>query len=201
MGEGSLLLGFVTAQRLVELALAHRNTVRLRAGGAVERGSAHYVAIVMLHAAWLAGLWGLGYDRPVDRALLLGFAVLQAARLWVLASLGQRWTTRIIVVPGETPVRRGPYRFIRHPNYVIVALEIAVVPLALGLPLYAAVFSVLNAVVLAIRIRAENEALAWATGEPPPGQSLPKRLAELQGLAEAQSLAQVQSLANDRESL
>jgi methyltransferase len=169
MGEGSLLLAFVTVQRLAELALAHRNTLHLRAAGAVEHGRAHYAAIVALHAGWLAGLWGLGYDRPVDRALLLAFAVLQAARIWVIASLRRRWTTRIMVRAGETLVRRGPYRFVRHPNYLIVALEIAVVPLALGLPLYAAVFFIANALALRVRIRAENAALAWATAADPAG--------------------------------
>jgi methyltransferase len=163
MGEGSLLLAFVTVQRFAELALARRNTQRLRAVGAVEYGRAHYIAIVALHAVWLAGLWGLGYDRPVDRVFLVGFGVLQAARIWVIASLGRRWTTRIMVLAGETMVRRGPYRLIRHPNYLIVMLEIAVVPLALGLPLYAAVFFALNVLALRVRIRAENAALAWAT--------------------------------------
>ena len=164
MGEGSLLLGFVTLQRLAELALANRNTRQLRAAGAIEYGRRHYPAIVTLHAAWLAGLWGLGYGSPVDRVFLMGFAVLQGARIWVIASLGRRWTTRVMVLAGEPLVRRGPYRFLRHPNYLVVALEIAVVPLALGLPRYAAVFFVLNVVVLLVRIRAENTALAWATG-------------------------------------
>jgi methyltransferase len=163
VGEGSLLLAFVTAQRLAELALARVNTQRLRAAGAVEHGRAHYAAIVALHAAWLAGLWALGYDRPVDRPLLVAFVILQAARIWVIASLRRRWTTRIMVLAGETLVRRGPYRFVRHPNYLIVALEIAIVPLALGLPLYGAVFFALNALALRIRIRAEDAALAWAT--------------------------------------
>jgi methyltransferase len=174
MGEGSLLLGFVTMQRLAELALARHNTQRLRAAGAIEYGRAHYPAIVALHAVWLAGLWGLGYDRPVNRALLVGFLVLQAARVWVMASLGGRWTTRIMVLAGETLVRRGPYRFVRHPNYVVVALEIAVVPLALGLPLYAALFFILNALVLWVRIRAENTALGWATRNGDPSRHRPK---------------------------
>jgi len=164
MGEGSLLLAFVTLQRLAELALASHNTRRLRAAGAIEYGRGHYPVIVALHAAWLAGLWGLGYDRPVDRVFLMGFAVLQAARIWVIANLGRRWTTRIMVLAGEPLVRRGPYRFVHHPNYLVVALEIAVVPLALGLPRYAAVFFILNVVVLLVRIYAENRALAWATG-------------------------------------
>jgi methyltransferase len=88
--------------------------------------------------------------------------VLQALRLWVLATLKDRWTTRIIVLPGAPLVTHGPYRFIRHPNYAIVVGEIAALPLALGMPFYAAVFSVLNAAVLFVRIRAENDALKGA---------------------------------------
>ena len=90
------------------------------------------------------------------------FIVAQVARFWVLLTLGRRWTIRIIVVPGERLVARGPYRFLRHPNYAVVTAEIALVPLALGLPIYALVFSILNAGVLAIRIPAENAALAAA---------------------------------------
>jgi methyltransferase len=164
MGEGSLLVGFVTLQRLAELAFAHRNTRLLLGAGGIEFGRAHYPFIVALHAGWVGGLWMLGHDRAVDRALLAVFLVLQCARIWVIASLGRRWTTRIIVLAGEPQVGRGPYRFLRHPNYLIVALEIAVVPLALGLPLYAALFFLLNAALLRVRIRAENAALAWAAG-------------------------------------
>jgi len=87
---------------------------------------------------------------------------LQLGRLWVIASLGRRWTTRVIVLPGATPVARGPYRWLKHPNYLIVALEMAVVPLALGSPVFALIYSLANAALLAYRIRIENEALAWA---------------------------------------
>jgi len=153
------VLGFVTAQRLGELVVANRNTRRLLAQGGVERGAEHYPLIVGLHAAWLAGLWLLAWDRPVNLAWLAVYAVLQAGRIWVLASLGARWTTRIIAVPGETLVRKGPYRFIPHPNYVVVAGEILVLPLVFGLWAYALVFSALNATVLWIRIRAEGRAL------------------------------------------
>lgn len=180
MGEGGWLVVFLVAQRLAELALAVRNTRRLRAAGSVEFGAAHYPAIVALHACWIAGLWLLGHDRSVDPAWLTAFIVLQAARVWVIASLGPRWTTRVIVMPGSAPVARGPYRYVRHPNYVVVALEIAVVPLALGLPLFAAVFSAANAALLAWRIRIENQALGWAAAragmtesvnkEPEPGR-------------------------------
>ena len=157
-----IVLALVTAQRLGELVLSRRNTARLMARGAVEVAPGHYPAIVLLHTAWLAGLWWLAWDRPVSLPWLAVFVALQAARLWVLASLGGRWTTRIVVVPGEALVRTGPYRFMAHPNYAVVAGEIAVLPLAFGLPWYALAFTVLNAAVLALRIRAENRALAGA---------------------------------------
>ena len=155
-----LVLGFVTLQRIGELVLARRNTARLRAQGAIEVGARHYPAIVALHAAWLAGLWALAWDVPPSVPLLAIFIVLQAARVWVVATLGDRWTTRILVLPQVPLVRSGPYRFLRHPNYVVVTAEIAVLPLAFGLLAYALVFSVLNAAVLAVRIKAENDALA-----------------------------------------
>lgn len=165
MREGALLLAFVTGQRAIELVWAHRNTKRLIAQGGIEFGRSHYPLMVALHAAWLAGLWILGRDRAVDLPLLAVFLVLQIARLWVIASLGGRWTTRVMVIPGETLVAAGPYRLIRHPNYLIVLAEIVVVPLALGLPLYAAAFGALNAALLAYRVRVEEAALAWASGQ------------------------------------
>ena len=162
MSFAVLLLGFVTLQRLSELVVARRNTGRLLAQGGVEVGRRHYPLIVALHAAWLLGLWALGWDEPVNPLWLAAYALLQGLRGWVLGSLGRRWTTRIIVVPGETLVRRGPYRYLPHPNYLVVAGEIAVLPLTLGLGWYAALFTLLNAAVLTIRIRAENRALAPA---------------------------------------
>lgn len=155
-----VILLLVTIQRLGELVLARRNTVRLLAQGGVETGAAHYPLIVAVHAAWLVGLFLLAWDRPVNGYWMGFFVLLQLGRVWVIASLGQRWTTRIITMPGETLVRRGPYRFISHPNYVVVAAEIAVLPIAFGLFEFAAVFTVLNAAVLAVRIRAENRALS-----------------------------------------
>ncbi len=162
MSFAVLLLGFVTLQRLSELVIARRNTQRLLAQGGVEVGSGHYPLIVALHAAWLLGLWALGWDEPVNPLWLAAYALLQGLRGWVLGSLGRRWTTRIIVVPGETLVRRGPYRWLPHPNYLVVAGEIAVLPLCLGLAGYALLFTGLNAAVLFVRIRAENRALQTA---------------------------------------
>jgi methyltransferase len=162
MAEGALLLTFITVQRLAELWWSHQNTTRLLGRGGREAGQAHYPLMVALHAAWLSSLWVFGYNRLLDPFWLAIFALLQIARIWVLVSLGRRWTTRVIVVAGETLVTRGPYRFVRHPNYIVVALEIAVAPLALGLHWAAAIFFVLNLIVLAIRIKAEYAALAQA---------------------------------------
>jgi methyltransferase len=162
MAEGALLVGFIAVQRLGELILARRNTQRLLAEGGVEYGRAHYPVMVALHAAWLVGLWWLGRTQPVDPLFLGAFVLLQVGRIWVIASLDGRWTTRIIVLPQAPLVATGPYRWLKHPNYLIVALEIAVVPLALGLPVFAAVFTALNALMLYHRIRTENAALAQA---------------------------------------
>jgi len=159
MSFAAIILALVTLQRLGELALAQANTKRLMARGAIEVGAAHYSLIVALHAAWLLALWIYGREQPVSLPLLTVFVVLQALRVWVLATLGTRWTTRIIVLPGEPLITTGPYRLIAHPNYVIVIGEIAVLPLALHLPVLALVFSVLNAAVLIIRIRSEGRAL------------------------------------------
>lgn len=160
------VLALVTLQRGSELLIARRNTRRLLAQGAVEVAPGHYPLIVLMHAAWLAGLWILAWNRSLDLRWLALFCLLEAARLWVLASLGARWTTRIIILPGAPLIRRGPYRFLSHPNYLIVAGEIAVLPLAFNLPLYAIVFTVLNAAILTVRIHAESTALAKMNHEP-----------------------------------
>ena len=154
-----IILALVTLQRLGELWLSNRNTRRLLAEGAREFGAAHYPLIVALHLLWLATLWWLAPGRGVNGLWLAAFVLLQLGRIWAIASLGRRWTTRIIVLPDAPLVRRGPYRFVNHPNYVVVAAEIAVLPLVFGLWQVALLFSLLNAAVLAIRIRAENAAL------------------------------------------
>ena len=154
-----LLLALVTLQRLGELWLSHRNTNRLLAAGAREHARGHYLLIVAVHALWLATLWWLAPGRRIEGFWLALFVAVEIARIWVLASLGPRWTTRIIVLPEAPLVRRGPYRFVNHPNALVVVAEIAVLPLVFGLWPVARAFTVLNAAVLAIRIRAENQAL------------------------------------------
>jgi methyltransferase len=157
------ILAFVTAQRLVELPVARANTTRLLAAGGHEVAPGHYPLIVAVHAAWLAALWWFAPGRPISLPLLGLFVLVEIARVWVLRTLGPRWTTRIIVVPGEHLVARGPYRFVSHPNYVVVAAEIALLPLVFGLWQIAAIFTPLNAAVLAVRISAENRALGRST--------------------------------------
>lgn len=155
------LLLAVLAQRIGELVYARRNEARLKAAGGIEHGAGHYPLVVGLHGAWLLALWLLvPASQPVDWWLLGAFGLAQLGRLWVLASLGRWWTTRVITLPGAPLVRRGPYRYLRHPNYLVVAAEIALLPLAFGAWEIALVFSVLNAVLLAWRIRIENAALA-----------------------------------------
>ena len=162
MAPAIALLAFVTLQRLAELAWNRSNEAGLRARGAVEAGRSHYPLMVALHGLWLLALWLWGWDRPLVWGWLVGYVVLQVARAWVLATLGRRWTTRVFGVPGETLVRRGPYRFVSHPNYVVVVLEIFVLPLAFGLWGVALVFGVANMALLAWRIRVENQALKAA---------------------------------------
>jgi methyltransferase len=155
-----LILAIVTLQRVGELIISDYNTRKLVARGAVEAAARHYPLIVAVHAAWLISLWVLGRDQPVSTTALLVYLVLQGFRFWVMRTLGARWTTRIIVLPRQPLVSAGPYRFLSHPNYAVVAGEIAILPLVLGLPLLTAVFTLLNAAVIAIRIDAENRALA-----------------------------------------
>jgi len=156
-----LLVGLVAAQRLGELAYAGRNTRRLLARGGVEVGAGHYPLIAGLHVAWLAAiLIQVPPETPVHWPPLWAFVAVQGFRAWTMASLGRFWTTRIITIPGAALVCRGPYRWLRHPNYLIVAAEFALLPLVFGAWRIALVFTLLNAAVLALRIRVENLALA-----------------------------------------
>ena len=160
MSSAAIILALVTLQRLGELVLSRRNTSKLLARGAIEVGAGHYPLLVGLHAGWLVSMWMFGWDHEVYWPALAAFALLQGLRLWVLASLGPRWTTRIIVLPGVPLIASGPYRYVSHPNYAIVTGEIALLPLALNLPWLALLFSALNGLALVVRIRAEARALA-----------------------------------------
>jgi methyltransferase len=154
-----IILALVTAQRGGELWLSRAHTQALMARGAVEIAPGHYPLMVVVHTAWLISLWVFGHDQPVNAIVFVAYLALQALRVWVMTTLGARWTTRIIALPNAPLVTSGPYRFLRHPNYAVVIGEIAILPLTLGLPWIAAIFTGLNAIVLFIRIRAENQAL------------------------------------------
>jgi methyltransferase len=163
---GVMLVG---VQRLLELALSRRNERRLLARGAVERGSGHYPVIVAIHSLWLVStlVEGLlrGPEPPVWWPLpLAAFLLVQPLRYWAILSLGDSWNTRVLVVPGGKLVRRGPYRYFPHPNYVVVAVEILTFPLIFGAWITAVVFSVLNAALLYVRIKTENRALRELAG-------------------------------------
>lgn len=157
--ESLALLMFVTLQRGGELIWGRSNERALRARGAVEIGAGHYPLIVALHALWLICLWLQGWRSPLVWPWVLVFFGLQALRAWVLATLGRRWTTRVLIVPHETLVARGPFRLVRHPNYMVVALEMAVLPLAFGLWRTAVVFGLANLAMLVWRIHVEERAL------------------------------------------
>ena len=163
-----LAVGLVALQRLFELVLARGNERKALARGAVEQGRGHYPFIVALHVVWLIStlVEGLlrGPDFPVYWPVPLTlFLLVQPLRYWAVFSLGEDWNTKIIIVPGAKLVRRGPYRYLSHPNYVVVVMEILVFPLIFGAWVTALAFTVLNAVVLYVRIREENRALAQLT--------------------------------------
>jgi methyltransferase len=174
VSAGTLLfsaVGLVALQRLLELCLSRRNERRVRAKGAVECGAGHYKLIVAVHASWLVSTLVEGALRGPDfpdfwPVPLTLFLLVQPLRYWAILSLGEHWNTRILVIPGAELVRRGPYRYLKHPNYVVVTVEILTFPLIFGAWITALVFSVLNAALLSVRIREENRALAELAGQP-----------------------------------
>lgn len=161
LGAAHLILVLVAFQRVAELWLASRNTRMLLAQGGREHGAGHYPLFILLHGGWLVVLATEILDgATVNWPLIAVFLVLQLGRVWVIRTLGRYWTTRVITVADAPLVTGGPYRWVRHPNYLIVALEIPVLPLAFGLWEVAAVFTILNLLLLAYRIRFEDRVLA-----------------------------------------
>jgi methyltransferase len=155
----------VVLQRLAELAWARRNSARLRRLGAIEADAIGYPLFVLLHAAWLASLaLSAPAATPPCWPILGLFALLQLGRLWVILSLGRWWTTRILTLPGAPLVQTGLFRWLQHPNYVLVVAEFAVLPLAFGAVAIAAIFSALNLILIIRRVRIEDRALAPRRG-------------------------------------
>jgi methyltransferase len=174
MGWLVLAVALVAVQRLLELRVSRRNERRARRRGAVEYGAAHYPAMVALHALWLASMLAEGLLRgPEFPALwyvaLVAFLIVQPLRYWAILSLGASWNVRVLVVPGERLSRRGPYRYLSHPNYLVVAVEIAALPLIFGAWITALVFTALNAAFLYVRIRTEERALRELSLQPSAG--------------------------------
>ena len=162
-------VALVALQRLLELIYSRGNERRLRARGAVERGSGHYPVIVAIHTLWLVSTLVEGLVRGSEPSVwwpvpLAAFLLVQPLRYWAVLSLGENWNTRVLVVPGGKLVRRGPYRYFPHPNYVVVAVEILTFPLIFGAWITAIVFSLLNAALLYVRIRTENRTLKELAG-------------------------------------
>lgn len=156
-----IVLGLVALQRLGELVWSRRNERLLKEVGAIEVGAKHYPLLVLLHTGWLAAMLTLiPLETVPDPWLLAAYLAVQGLRLWTMASLGRFWTTRIFTLPDAPLVRRGPYRWVRHPNYLVVIAEVALLPLAFGAVGIALIFSAANLILLAIRIRAEDAALA-----------------------------------------
>ena len=166
MSPLQVVVGVVVLQRLAELILAHRNHRRLASRGAIEFGQRHYPSFFALHAGWLlAMLVTIDPGTSISIPLLAVFVLLTCGRAWVIVTMGSRWTTRIMVLPGGDRIRCGPFRYVNHPNYLIVSCELAVVPLMFGAWLLAATALSLNLLLLRTRIRVENKALAEVYGD------------------------------------
>ena len=168
----TVLVVLVGLERLAELVVSKRNAAWSKEQGGVETGFSHYPFMVVLHTGLLVGALVEAYVRePVVPAWLAWSMVVvvlltQALRWWCIATLGRRWNTRVIIVPGMVRVQKGPYRIISHPNYVAVVVEGIALPLVHAAWITAVVFTVLNAVLLTVRIRVENAALATLPREP-----------------------------------
>jgi methyltransferase len=156
-------LALLALERVGELVLSRRNARRAFARGAVEVGQAHYRFMAAFHTLFLIACAVEASQRPFPYRLgwaAFGAALLaQALRYWAISTLGERWNVRVIVLPDATPVVAGPYRFIRHPNYVAVAMEMIFVPLIHGAWLTALLFTLGNGLLMIVRIRAEEAAL------------------------------------------
>ncbi len=159
----NIFIFLLVAQRLSELLLSKKNERWLLSQGAIEYGKAHYPWMIALHSAFILSLvieYYLRNDKYLSVLFLLVFIVLLGFKYWILKSLGPYWSTRVFRIPGAEPVKKGPYRIFKHPNYVDVVFEIAIIPLVFHLYVTAIVFSVLNAVMLGVRIKIENR--VWA---------------------------------------
>lgn len=169
---GTAVLALVALQRGVEVLFARRNARELVARGAHLADDDGTPVLVVLHALWLAAMaveravFGARSPDGTPTAFVVALALVEALRAWTLLTLGRRWTIRVVVVPGEAPVARGPYRFVRHPNYLVVMVEVLLVPLGIGAWRTAATFALPHALALLDRIRREERAWRERGGRP-----------------------------------
>tara|TARA_B100000686_G_C16364770_1_gene749541 strand:+ start:193 stop:687 length:495 start_codon:yes stop_codon:yes gene_type:complete len=160
IAEAHLIIALVSIQRIIELIIANKNTKTLLNDGAIEYGSRHYPLFIILHSTWLLSIAILTpIDTSVNYVLLSVFVLLQIGRIWIISSLGKFWTTRIIRLHNVPLIQKGPYRWIKHPNYIIVSFEILILPLVFNQLILALLFSILNFLLLYWRIKIENMAL------------------------------------------
>lgn len=162
------ILSIVILQRLLELVIAKRNEKNMRAKGAYEVGASHYPLMILLHVSFFASLLIEVFfykltPSPLFFLFLVMFLSVQGLRIWCLTSLGSFWNTKIIILPGATVVSKGPYKYLRHPNYLVVSIEITLLPLMFQAYFTAICFTILNAIMLSIRIPTEERALKEAT--------------------------------------
>lgn len=163
-----LLIGIVILQRLIELRIARKNERWMRAQGAFEVGQSHYPYMVLMHLLFFISLIVevTSAQMPLATAWVLYFAIFLAAqgfRIWCLVTLGHFWNTKILILPGASVIKKGPYRWLRHPNYVIVSVELMTLPLMFNAYFTAFLFTVLNLCILRVRIPIEEQALREAT--------------------------------------
>lgn len=163
-----VVISIVIIQRLIELIVASKNEKWMRSQGAFEVGADHYPVMVLMHTGFFVTLLleVTALDRPLSPiwlVLLTIFLIAQVMRIWCLTSLGKYWNTKILVLPGADVVKKGPYRWIRHPNYLIVTVELLTLPLLFGAYFTAILFTVLNLWMLSVRIPAEENALKEVT--------------------------------------
>jgi methyltransferase len=158
-----LFLSFLILQRLSELYISSRNEKWLLQNGAIQYGQSHYPYMVAMHTLFILSIiteYNLRGGTPMSWILLIAFLVVLSFKFWALSSLGKYWNTKIYRIPGVYPVKKGPYKIFKHPNYMEVVCEIAIIPLVFHLYYTAIIFSLLNIAMLTVRIRVENK--VWA---------------------------------------
>lgn len=155
---------FLISQRLIELFIAKRNEKWMKKRGGIEKGEGHYRWFIIIHILFFISILAETFIRSnqmiyVNYILLFIFIITQMGRFWCIYSLGRFWNTKVIILPGEPIIKKGPYKYIKHPNYIIVGVELFVIPLLFGAYVTAIIFPILHILLLRMRIPIENKAL------------------------------------------